>query len=223
MYKIYCKDINDIEMSKETLSRLSPARRSRLKSLSHEEDQKRCCAAGLLLWEHVYHGHPENYDIIFQGCGKPAVLAMGSAEPAPFYNISHSGRLAVLAVDDFPIGCDIEYSGRHIGFMDDIVKHVFHPHEAKLFLSSTGEACGLDGLCAPSEFDTIYKKILFLRYWTAKEAFFKATGDGLTKECRDYDLSGGRITDGGITWQLEVEHLEDYPDYVLTVCHQAYQ
>lgn len=219
MYKIYYKDINDIELSDELEKKLSASRIAKLKALSREDDRKRCAAAGLLLWKYVYQEHPDDYEIILQKKGKPCLVPKNGTEPASFFSITHSRSLAVLAVDDYPIGCDIEFSDRAIGNIDLISKRILHPNERKLFYSLVNINRKNTAVSPTAEVKCINS--IFLRFWTAKEAFLKATGDGLTVDCRTIDLSSGHLYANGIDWRLDCPSLENYPDYILSVCHRS--
>ena len=52
--QIYYQLIRDIVIDEQLLSMLQPQRRKQLFSFRLESDQKRCAAAGLLLWKHIY-------------------------------------------------------------------------------------------------------------------------------------------------------------------------
>ncbi len=84
--------------------------------------------------------------------------------PSPIYfNLSHSGNFAVLAVStQGEIGIDIE-TIRPRNFLA-IAERYFHADEFKQLLA-TPEA---------------EREPLFFKIWTLKEAFFKATGGGIS-------------------------------------------
>ena len=100
--QIYYQLIRDIVIDEQLLSMLQPQRRKQLFSFRLESDQKRCAAAGLLLWKHIYNKHPEHFTVSYNAAGKPSVAN------APFFNLSHSNDFVMLAVSDTPVGCDIE-------------------------------------------------------------------------------------------------------------------
>ena len=88
--------------------------------------------------------------------GKPYL----SDENAFFFNLSHSGEQVMLAVSDGEIGCDIE----RIRPVDlKLPRHTFDSLEYET-IAACGEA-ERDGL--------------FFRYWTLKESYMKALGEGL--------------------------------------------
>jgi 4'-phosphopantetheinyl transferase len=103
----------------------------------------------------------------------PRSLAIGAApggkpclpEGGMSFNLSHSGGLAALAISSvYEVGIDIEVLGSgpaHHGDLTGMIENCFHPDEAA--------AIG----AAPVPRRT------FLRFWTAKEARMKLTGEGL--------------------------------------------
>ena len=143
--QIYYQLIRDIVIDEQLLSMLQPQRRKQLFSFRLESDQKRCAAAGLLLWKHIYNKHPERFTVSYNAAGKPSVTN------APFFNLSHSNDFVMLAVSDTPVGCDIEKLHKTV-----LSHHVFHPNELDLLSSlPSGDMQNHE----------------FLRLWTAKEAF----------------------------------------------------
>lgn len=195
---IYYQSISDIKIDDQLLSMLQPQRKKQLASLRFEEDKKRCAAAGLLLWKHLYHEHPENYSVSYNACGKPSVLN------APFFNLSHSNELVMLAICDLPVGCDLEHVRKAV-----LSHHVFHPEELS-FLSSITPGNKRD--------------FEFLRLWTAKEAFLKAIGTGISAKASSFDLSKGdtiSLSDG-TSWKLTHYAIPNFPNYLSCTCHQLF-
>lgn len=195
--QIYYQSVHDIVINEQLLSTLQPKRREQLFSFRFEADKKRCAAAGLLLWEHLYHKHPEYFTVSYNAAGKPSVLyrpdldSTISTLPVPFFNLSHSNDFVMLAISDAPVGCDIERLHKAI-----LSHHVFHPQElARLLSLPEGDARNHE----------------FLRLWTAKEAFLKAIGTGIDANAATYDLSNGgpiRLDDGSV-WAIEHHPLPD--------------
>jgi 4'-phosphopantetheinyl transferase len=108
------------------------------------------------------------------------------AEPGDIrFNLSHSHDLAVLAVcRGFEIGVDVERV-RHIDEVEPIAERFFAESESRAVLGAAGDL----------------QDRLFMRIWTCKEAYLKATGDGLS---RPFDEAVVAMTGGG-----EVECLRD--------------
>jgi|GEM_PF-328417 len=93
--------------------------------------------------------------------GKPFI----TNSPIPlFFNLSHSQNVAALAVTSLgDVGVDIEYM-RQRDYLK-IVERFFHKDEYEQLLN-----------CNEAE-----REQLFHRMWTLKEAFFKATGSGISQ------------------------------------------
>ena len=103
-----------------------------------------------------YSGQPpESFSIARTAQGKPY------AENSPLeYSLSHSGKWLLCAVGDQPLGVDIE---------------VIKPRDFKIaerFFTPREQA-----FLAPDQEDA---HLRFLQIWTAKEAYFKWLGSGIT-------------------------------------------
>ena len=197
--QIYYQTIQDIVLDEQLLSKLQPQRRKQLLSFRFGADKKRCAAAGLLLWNYIYKGHPENFTVSYNKNGKPTV------QDAPFFNLSHSGNFVMLAVNNTPIGCDIEQLHKAI-----LTKHVFHPNElAKLSSFPEGDTRNFE----------------FLRLWTAKEAFLKALGTGIDANANTYDLSNLNtiFLPDSSQWKIEHYTIPNYPEYLSCICYKCLQ
>lgn len=80
------------------------------------------------------------------------------------FNLSHSGEYALCGVAHQPLGVDIEQL-RPMDRLDGLIERCLAP----------SEQCTLDNL---PETD---KSTVFLEYWTCKEAYLKATGQGISE------------------------------------------
>jgi 4'-phosphopantetheinyl transferase len=95
---------------------------------------------------------------------KPEVLR-GGAGTHVFFNIAHSCEIAVYAITSAcPIGVDVERT-REIPNIEAIAHRFFSPHEARTLMA----------LPAGSRLQAFYS------CWTRKEAFLKATGEGIAE------------------------------------------
>ena len=104
--------------------------------------------------------------------GKPA-LAVSPGTPRLDFSVSHSQALAVYAVTwERRIGIDLEFI-RPIADAEQIAERFFSPHEHAVFRR-----------LAPKE-----RQVGFFNCWTRKEAYIKATGDGLAQPLDRFDVS----------------------------------
>ncbi|MCC5606855.1 4'-phosphopantetheinyl transferase superfamily protein [Nostoc sp. CHAB 5834] len=100
----------------------------------------------------------------YQQRGKP-VLADTFADSGLAFNLSHSQELALCAVNcTGEIGVDLEYI-RPMSDLEALAKRFFLPREYEMLRSLSANQ----------------QQEVFFRYWTCKEAYLKATGDGLSQ------------------------------------------
>lgn len=152
---LYSTDIRALEFRKERwIKKLPPERRAKMECYHGREDRLRSLAAGLLL---QYAFGKRTVSIRRNRFGKPFI------DDAPFFNLSHSGNRAVLAVDSqHPIGCDIQC--REDVCPEMIAKHLFHSEEYEIFKQAPGED----------------RQNVFYRFWTLKESYQKMIGKGFS-------------------------------------------
>ncbi|HEY7414459.1 MAG TPA: 4'-phosphopantetheinyl transferase superfamily protein [Ktedonobacteraceae bacterium] len=104
--------------------------------------------------------------------GKPSLLAASGGERLRF-NVSHSHELALYAVTrDRELGVDIEFM-RPLDDAENIARHFF----------SASEQATLRSLPASLKHQAFYN------CWTRKEAYIKATGEGLSQPLDEFDVS----------------------------------
>jgi 4'-phosphopantetheinyl transferase len=114
--------------------------------------------------------HPGDVRLSRTESGKPFV-----ADAPLAFNLSHSGPLAVCAVTRAGVvGVDIE-AMRRVEDADGIVAHFFAPAEIAEYNRHAGES----------------RLATFFRLWTRKEAYLKATGEGLTRPLNTFDVANG--------------------------------
>ena len=104
--------------------------------------------------------------------GKPS-LANGPDKDKLNFNLSHSEGLAIYALTrNREVGVDIEYI-RDMPDMEKLAERFFSPRENEVLqILSEGR-----------------KKEAFFNCWTRKEAFIKATGDGLSYPLDRFEVS----------------------------------
>ncbi len=117
----------------------------------------------------VLNTEPHSLQLSTGSYGKPG-LANGSLR----FNLSHSGDLALIAVAwERELGIDVE----EMRAMDDflsIAKRFFAPQEAQRFAAMT---------------DSAMITRAFFECWTRKEAFIKATGEGLSRPLDSFHVT----------------------------------
>ncbi|RCJ14501.1 4'-phosphopantetheinyl transferase [Nostoc sp. ATCC 43529] len=100
----------------------------------------------------------------YQQRGKP-VLAETFAKSGLKFNLSHSQELGLCAVNcQREIGVDLEYI-RPVSDLEALAKRFFLAREYEMLRSLSSNQ----------------QQEAFFRYWTCKEAYLKATGDGLSQ------------------------------------------
>ena len=133
------------------------ARREKLAAFRHAGAQRLSLAASLLLMRALHDEGLGTDEIALTECGKPCLPQL----PDFHFSLSHSGNMALCAVSDEEVGCDIELPR---GFDPNLARRFFHPAEQE-WLFSQPEAEQSTG---------------FFRLWTCKESFMKALGLGLS-------------------------------------------
>ena len=119
--------------------------------------------------------------------------------PRLFLSLAHGGGMAVLAVGERPVGCDVEKFSR----VRETVLRRFSKEE-RAFVEAAGERA---------------REGAFYRIWTGKESYLKRTGEGLSawKEVRVLPegliLRAGKEQPCRIVWKEAGEHL-------LALCHE---
>jgi 4'-phosphopantetheinyl transferase len=115
---------------------------------------------------------PETIEFVYGPKGKPTLLPSANPEEIQF-NMAHSDGLAAIVVTRrFRIGVDIELV-RPIPEVEDLVEQFFSQNEAAAFR-------GLP---------EIERSVAFFNLWTRKEAWLKATEEGITQLLNAVEVS----------------------------------
>lgn len=115
---------------------------------------------------------PTEVAIGYEARGKPRLIS-GSAEGDIRFNLAHSNSLVAIALaKGREVGIDVEWTGRTVDW-PLIAERVF----------SASELGGV--LALPPE----QQELAFFAGWTRKEAYLKATGEGLTDEISDIEFT----------------------------------
>ncbi len=179
------------EVLRQWAAECSSEKRAQLRRLLRREDQIRClCAdhlARAMLSEQCGIA-PEALTFAREKNGKPYV----SGVPV-FFNVSHSGDFVACAVDEQPVGIDIE------------ARREVRPALANKIC--TGDE--LTFVTPAGCFDSGR----FLQLWTVKEAYLKQSGAGIRCDLRKlYVVQNGRLVIDGIHL-----HSELTAEYALSV------
>ncbi|MFZ6745832.1 4'-phosphopantetheinyl transferase family protein [Undibacterium sp. JH2W] len=106
--------------------------------------------------------------IILASSGKPAIALAKQDFKAPAISISHAGELVVVALGhDADIGVDVELLHHDVN-LDDLM----------------GVVCDCREIAAINRRDQKSRTQKFYELWVLKEAYLKATGDGLSADAR---------------------------------------
>ena len=116
------------------------------------------------------------------------------------FNMSHTTGMSIIAVSRVPVGADIEFRCDAIK-VQSVGKRVLNEREYATVKNTT----------KPSENH-------FFDYWTLKEAYSKATGQGLQMEFRDIDIELGttitvglqKTNDDSRNWGFELYGNDNY-------------
>ena len=157
---------------------LAPDERARAERFHFERDRRRFIAARgqlrMILGRYALVD-PTALAFSYGPRGKP-FLSHPQRTPAISFNLSHSGELALAAVThDRSVGVDIEEM-RALNDAEGIAERFFSPREYSVF-RAIPEQERLEG---------------FYRCWTCKEAYVKATGDGLARPTESFDVAFSR-------------------------------
>jgi len=204
--KIYVTKTSDI--NNERLDDLglfiSLEKKSKIKRFSNKKDKIRALIGELLIRTVIAEKLGiKNKNIIFNKnqYGKPYLKDYENFN----FNISHSGDFVVCAIDDKPIGIDIEQ-----------VKHMEYEDIAKIFfLASEFEYIAKADLCSR------IKK--FYEIWTLKESYIKCCGQGLSMPLKSFSINMDRYENIKVVtntkfneFSLNLIYIDS--DYKMAVC-----
>lgn len=153
---------------------LAPEERQRAQRFIRPVDQERFVVSRGLL-RHLlgrYAGlAPTDLQFAYNAYGKPSLQTPVPGETLCF-NLSHAAGWVVYAIAPMPIGIDLEQM-HPVHHRRKIVERFFSPQEQATFVGLT-------------ETEAIAQ---FFQYWTAKEAYTKAIGQGITLPLEQVDVA----------------------------------
>ena len=178
----------------------------RKEKLDRIKSIKSCCQSltcELLLKKALFDRglNPDSIAYSYGEHGKPFLQAY----PMVYFNFAHSGELAVCAISSKEVGCDVEQTGKN------------RSNVASRFL--TQEEYRQVELMEENK-----KNEEIIRYWTWKESFLKAIGEGFHYPLQAFSFVKA---DGQIqihqSWDKQDYYFREYDvgtDYCCTVCAQ---
>ncbi|MEO0866886.1 MAG: 4'-phosphopantetheinyl transferase superfamily protein [Cyanobacteria bacterium J06642_11] len=143
---------------------LSDDELARLQRYRFERDQRRFAVARSSLRRILgfyTHTHPKDIGFTYSDRGKPSLQ---DNRHGIQFNLSHSGEYALCGVAQQPLGVDIEQL-RSMDRLDGLIQRCLAPSEQATL----------------SQVAANQKSQAFLEYWTCKEAYLKATGQGISE------------------------------------------
>ncbi len=156
---MYWKIININVISDSAYNRafnvMSPSRRAHVERMKLADDRRRSIAGEIIACELLNERFGISQQILRDDNGRPFISG-----DAVYISIAHSGDYAVCAADRLPIGIDIESIS---AVTPRLVDRICTAEEAAYI--SEGGNLNTERLC---------------EIWTAKEAYFKKLGTGIT-------------------------------------------
>ena len=178
----------------------------RLDRLRKHKDRQRLVVADILVRSLLCRKLGQrNDELVFRTneYGKPYL----KGNPV-YFNVSHSGNIVVAAVDDTPIGIDIE---RMREWDMDVARLICAPREWDMLTCTDGDRA---------------RQERFFTIWTAKESCLKAsgTGFGMLPSLLEIVTETAAVPHGDPVWSVDDYYVKQYSGveagYSMAVCAQ---
>ena len=154
---------------------LCPEERARARRFHFERDRNRFVASrGSLraLLGRYLDVSPAEINFAYSARGKPS-LAKAFSRDSVHFNLAHSGALALVALTRVAeVGVDVEQI-RSVEDAEAIAKRFFSPRESEIL----------------QRLPTTELQTAFFNLWTRKEAWLKATGEGISESLSHVEVS----------------------------------
>lgn len=154
---------------RDALAMLDHVKRERVERIRRRKDKMRTVFGDLLarqLLSEVLRVSPESLSFIYSDMGKPHL-----ENGAYHFNISHSEDMVAVCVHEAPCGIDIE---KIRGIDPKLALRFFSPAEQLYLFGHEPKDVDLERPLTPDA------QLRFFEIWTAKEAYLKYTGEGMT-------------------------------------------
>ena len=158
---IYINDHTELLDIEDALSKVSEQRREQALKFVHESGRRLSLAVYLLLMEGLRNEYGITEPPVFEYLegGKPVIKGHHEIH----FNFSHSGKVALCAIDSQPVGADVETPRK---ITPSLIAYTMNDAEQALIAS------------APESLTA------FLALWTKKEAVLKLTGEGIRNDLK---------------------------------------
>ena len=143
------------------LKEISEQRREQAQKFKHEQGQRLCVLAYLLLKQALREGYgiTENPVFEYNEHGKPSIVG----HPEIYFNLSHCKEAAICVVSDQPVGVDVEGIRE---YKESLVNYTMNDEEIAQIKTAENPAAA------------------FIRLWTMKEATTKLIGTGISNDMK---------------------------------------
>ncbi len=192
---IYIADItpfSDDYVFDKHFNRLPEHAKQRIERLKNKDDRIRSLGGYSLLSYGLKLRDADFSEIKTDSSGKPYIAGLGF-----HFNLSHSESFAAAVFSAYPTGIDIE-TKRKVNLR--IAGHFFTEYEKDILKSA------------------IDPDLEFLRIWTRKEAFSKATGDGILHTLRNDAIWARPLIVYGTEYKIDTVITDSY---ILSTAHSA--
>ncbi len=206
--RLYTLDVScfeDKDFFSRWYDRVDRQRQEKIDAFKPDGSKRLSLGAGVLLEYALKEIGIDKFDLIYGPQGKPSISGHGDV----FFNLSHSGTVAVIGISDREIGVDIEEEKE---FKESLINFVFNEKDKEC--AQKHVECG-----ALASMDLAYTRL-----WTVKESIMKHSGKGLGLEPKKISISfsGDKLIsslDAYDTSDLRFSCF-DIPGYQLTVCSE---
>lgn len=151
---------------------LSTEEQKRADRFKFAEDKSRYIVShAVLRLQIAAYLNTDPHEIVFEHGvhGKPYI-----SSTALRFNLSHAGQAAAMAfTTGLEVGVDVESFRRRLSDLEGVARRFFSEPEFQAYLT------------APD------RRLAFFRIWTRKEAFIKATGEGMQRRLSSFVVSAG--------------------------------
>lgn len=178
------------------LQSISAQRREQALRYKHEQGQRQCVAAYLLLKQALreQEGITENPVFEYGEHGKPSIVG----HPELFFSLSHCKEVTACVLSRRPVGIDVESVGR---YRESVARYAMSDNEMHQIQQAE------------------HPEVMFTRLWTMKESLLKLTGEGINDQMKQVLENLTSHSSPLIPYHFTTTERLD-KNYILTVCEQ---